>query len=95
MSPPQQQFIFIKSMTKWTPSQILSIQCRLFESPNIIIRCHYIKISVMIPRLLQPNVMHSFGYITSGHVRPLLIIKLLQIKGKETLEKCEMINCRS
>jgi hypothetical protein len=36
--------------------------------------------------------MHDFWQITSGHVHPLLIIELLQIKGKERSAKFEMSN---
>jgi hypothetical protein len=71
------KIIPIRSMTKWTPSQILSIQCRLFESLNVIIRHHCVQTNVVIPRSLQPNVMHNFGYITSGHVCPHFIVKIL------------------
>jgi hypothetical protein len=36
--------------------------------------------------------MHSFCQIASGHVHPLLIIELLQIKGKEILAKIKCHN---
>jgi len=61
LGPPQQQLILIKSMTSWTPSQLFSIQCRLFEGSNIIIKHCCVQTSVVIPQLLQPNVMHNFG----------------------------------
>ncbi len=82
LGPPQQIIIPIKSMTKCTPSQVLFIQCKLFESPNIIIRHYYVQTNATIPQLLQPNVMHSFGYNTSGHIHQFFIVKLLQINGK-------------
>ncbi len=77
LGPPQQQFIPIRSMTRWTTLQVLSIQCKLFESTNVIIGHHYVWSSVAFPQLLQLNVMHSFYQITSGHVYPLFITKLL------------------
>jgi hypothetical protein len=36
--------------------------------------------------------MHGFWQITSGHVCPLFIIELLQIKGKEISTKSKMSN---
>jgi hypothetical protein len=49
------------SMISWTPSQVLSVQHRLFESPNVIVRRNYVKTSAMIPQLLQLDVLHNFG----------------------------------
>jgi hypothetical protein len=43
--PLQQQFIPIRTMTKWTTLQVLSIQCRLFESTNVVIRRYYVQTS--------------------------------------------------
>jgi hypothetical protein len=51
---------------------------------------HCVQTNAAIPQLLQPNVMHNFDYITSGHVCPLFIIILLQIK-----EKSEMLQWKS
>jgi hypothetical protein len=61
LGPPQQKFIPIMSMISWTPSQVLSVQHRLFESPNVIVRRNYVKTSAMIPQLLQLDVLHNFG----------------------------------
>ncbi len=42
-------FIPVRSMTNWTPLQILSIQCRLFESMNVIVRHCCVQTNVVIP----------------------------------------------
>ncbi len=70
--------------------QVLSIQYRLFESTNVILRLRCVQTSVVFSQLLQPDVMHSFNKIASGHVSPLIIIELLQKKGKEISTKFEM-----
>jgi hypothetical protein len=49
LGPFQQKFIPIKSMTKWTPLQVLFIRCRLFESLNIIGRRHCVHTITAIP----------------------------------------------
>jgi hypothetical protein len=77
-------------MTKLTTLQVLSIQCRLFESMNVVVRRHYLQTSAVFSQLLQPIVMHNFGQIASGHVSPFFIIELLQKNRKEISSKCEM-----
>jgi hypothetical protein len=57
---------------------------------NIVVRHGYVQTSYVFSQLLQPNVMHNFCYIASGHVCPLLIIELLEIKGKKNSVKFEM-----
>jgi hypothetical protein len=67
-----------------------SIQCRLFESTNIVVKRRCVHTSATFFRLLQLNVMNSFYQIASGHVHPFFIIELLQIKGKKISPKYEM-----
>jgi hypothetical protein len=64
-------------MTKWIALQMLSIQCRLFESMNVIVGRCCIETNVAISQLLQPHIMHSFYQIVNGHVYPHLIIEFL------------------
>jgi hypothetical protein len=89
-APPQQQFIPIWTIIKWTTLQVLSIQCRLFESTNVAVRYCCVQTNVMFSQLLQLDVMHNFNQIANGHVSPHFIIKFLQKKGKEKSTKFTM-----
>jgi hypothetical protein len=40
----------------------------------------------MFFQLLQPNVMDNFNEIAIGHINPLFIIELVQMKGIENQE---------
>jgi hypothetical protein len=60
---------------------------------NVFVRRHCVQKSAAFSQLLQPDVMHSFGQIASGHVNPLFIIELLQ-KKKERKDQ-QNLKCHS
>jgi hypothetical protein len=48
----------------------------LFKSPNIVIASHYVQGGAAFFQFLQPDVMHNFNKITSGHICPSKLLKL-------------------
>ncbi len=70
------------------------LQCRLFESMNVVIRHYCVKTSVMFSRLLQLDVMHSLSQIQVGmstHSSSLNFCKRKEKKGQQNL-KCHNTN---
>jgi len=63
------------------------VQGGLFKSSNIVVACCYVQGDALFSWLLQPHVMHSLSKITSQHVYPFDVIKLLQIPWRQNWTK--------